>query len=66
MYICLCYAVTDKAIKQSISEGATSMRDLYQEHDLGKQCGKCCKDVKNILNEELLKLAEELPIQSVA
>ncbi|MFD1384854.1 (2Fe-2S)-binding protein [Rhodanobacter aciditrophus] len=66
MYVCLCNAVSDKTIKKSIADGATSMRDLYREHNLGNQCGKCCKDVKSILNEELLKLAEELPIAVVA
>ena len=63
MYVCLCNAISDKAIKKSIANGATSMRELYQEHDIGKQCGKCCKDVKGILNEELLKLADELLVK---
>lgn len=63
MYVCLCQAVSDKAIKKSIANGATTMRDLYREHNLGNQCGKCCKDVKGILNEELLKLADELLVQ---
>ncbi|MCO4784797.1 Bacterioferritin-associated ferredoxin [Marinomonas gallaica] len=63
MYVCLCNAVSDKAIKNSIANGATTMRDLYSEYNLGKQCGKCCKDVKGILNEELLKLADELLVK---
>ena len=63
MYVCLCNAVSDKAIKKSIAEGATTMRELYSQHCVGNQCGKCCKDVKGILNEELLKLADELLVK---
>lgn len=63
MYVCLCNAVSDKTIKKSIAHGATTMRELYDEHKVGSQCGKCCKDVRSILNEELLKLADELLVQ---
>ncbi|GAB3477983.1 (2Fe-2S)-binding protein [Marinomonas epiphytica] len=58
MYVCLCNGVTDKEIKSSIREGATTMRDLYKEHSIGSQCGKCCQCAKKILNNELIEIAE--------
>ncbi|TDO99682.1 bacterioferritin-associated ferredoxin [Marinomonas balearica] len=58
MYVCLCKGVTDKQIQSAVQDGATTMRELYQETEAGSQCGKCCKYVKSILNEELLQLAE--------
>ncbi|MEL0612805.1 (2Fe-2S)-binding protein [Marinomonas arenicola] len=58
MYVCLCNGVTDGQIKQSIQEGATTMKALYQETNLGSQCGKCCQCAKKILNDELLQIAE--------
>ncbi|MFI8620180.1 MULTISPECIES: (2Fe-2S)-binding protein [Marinomonas] len=58
MYVCLCNGVTDGQIKQSIQEGATTMKALYQETNLGNQCGKCCQCAKKILNDELLQIAE--------
>ncbi|MGO3344053.1 MAG: bacterioferritin-associated ferredoxin [Marinomonas sp.] len=58
MYVCLCNGVTDNQIKASIQEGATTMRALYKETNLGNQCGKCCQCAKKILNNELLQIAE--------
>lgn len=58
MYVCLCNGVTDKQIKASIKEGATTMRALYKEHNIGSQCGKCCQCAKSILNNELIQIAE--------
>lgn len=59
MYVCLCTGVTDKAIKEAIREGATTMRELYKETNIGSQCGKCCQCAKAILNEELISIADE-------
>lgn len=58
MYICLCNGVTDNQIKQSIHEGSMTMKALYQDTNLGNQCGKCCQCAKQILNNELLKISE--------
>lgn len=58
MYVCICNKVSDKDIKVSIQEGATTMRALYKEHNIGSQCGKCCQCAKKVLNNELIKIAE--------
>ncbi|SBS31550.1 Bacterioferritin-associated ferredoxin [Marinomonas spartinae] len=58
MYVCLCNGVTDKKVKEVIQEGATTMRELYKETNLGSQCGKCCQCAKKILNDELINIAE--------
>ncbi|AWY01297.1 bacterioferritin [Marinomonas primoryensis] len=58
MYVCICNQVSDKDIKASIQEGATTMRALYKEHNIGSQCGKCCQCAKKLLNNELIKIAE--------
>ncbi|MDX1678233.1 bacterioferritin-associated ferredoxin [Arsukibacterium sp.] len=55
MYICLCKAVSDKAIKQSIADGACSMRDLKARLGVGSQCGKCVCQASAILHNELVK-----------
>ncbi|MCW8357305.1 (2Fe-2S)-binding protein [Marinomonas pontica] len=47
MYVCICNRVSDKTIKASIQEGATTMRELYKEHSIGSQCGKCCQCAKS-------------------
>jgi len=58
MYICLCHGVTDKKIEQTIDEGATTMRELSKELNVGSQCGKCCGCAKKILNKKLIQIAD--------
>lgn len=52
MYICICHAVTDRDIRSCIEDGADSMRALRKELCVGTQCGKCARDVREILKEE--------------
>jgi bacterioferritin-associated ferredoxin len=52
MYVCICHAVTDREIRACIDDGANSMRDLRRELCVGTQCGKCAREVRDILKEE--------------
>lgn len=54
MYVCLCKAVTDKAIKQAIAEGEQTMRCLKNRLGVGSQCGKCVGQASQILHNEML------------
>lgn len=53
MYICVCKAVTDKAIQQKVAEGLCSMRELKQCLGVGSQCGKCVPAAQDKLNQSL-------------
>ncbi|MCB5225967.1 bacterioferritin-associated ferredoxin [Alishewanella sp. 16-MA] len=55
MFICVCKAVSDKAIKQAIAEGADSMRSLKNQLGVGSQCGKCLCQASQLLHNELVK-----------
>lgn len=55
MYICICKAVSDKAIKQAIANGADSVRELKAQLGVGSQCGKCVCQATQILHNELVK-----------
>lgn len=55
MFVCICKAVSDKAIKQAIAEGADSIRDLKARLGVGSQCGKCVSQASQILHNELVK-----------
>ncbi|QBL09146.1 (2Fe-2S)-binding protein [Rheinheimera sp. D18] len=57
MYVCLCKAVTDKAIKQKVAEGVSTMRELKMCTGLGSQCGKCTCQAQQILNCELAQIS---------
>jgi len=53
MFVCICKGITEKQIKVSVAEGASSVRDLYRELELGSQCGKCVGFARQVLNSEL-------------
>ena len=53
MFVCICHGVTDNRINQSIEEGSNSMRCLASKLNVGKQCGKCVKTAKKVLDEKL-------------
>ncbi len=53
MYICICRAVTDSAIHEFVSSGASSFRDLSSATGCGTQCGRCIAQVREVMNEAL-------------
>ena len=50
MYICICKAVTDGQIRGAISRGACTRKDLIQCLSVGRDCGKCNADVRELLH----------------
>lgn len=51
MYVCICHAVTDKQIREAISDGAHSLRDLRRQLGVMSGCGKCGNCVRDILQQ---------------
>jgi bacterioferritin-associated ferredoxin len=51
MYICVCKAVSDRAVRQAAHSGATSLADLRQRLELGTCCGKCACAARELLAE---------------
>ena len=49
MYVCLCKAVTDRQIRETISEGATTFAEIGRPLGVATQCGKCCQQAKSIV-----------------
>lgn len=53
MYVCLCNAVTDKAIRKVIQQHQPqTMKELRQHCPIGTDCGKCIRQAREILVEE--------------
>ncbi|EDU57774.1 [2Fe-2S]-binding domain protein [Providencia stuartii ATCC 25827] len=66
MYVCLCEAVTDKQIRSAVRQyHVTSLKGLRQILPVGRECGKCIRQTREILNDELA-LAEHICIAEVA
>ncbi|GAA4871455.1 bacterioferritin-associated ferredoxin [Ferrimonas pelagia] len=53
MYVCVCFGVTDKQVKQVVAEGATDLKTLQAKLNVGTQCGKCIKTTLEIMQQQL-------------
>ena len=62
MYICLCRAVTDKQIRESVENGASSFREVREELDLGTCCGRCVPEARELIDQTLSQLAARLSV----
>ena len=56
MYVCICKAVTDSAIRTAVSEGASSLRELSARTGCSTQCGRCVNAVREVLDAALVDL----------
>lgn len=51
MYVCICQAVTDTAIRKAVAAGATSLSDLSFRTGCATQCGSCREAALELLEE---------------
>ena len=55
MYVCMCFGVTDKAIKQAVEEhGVGNLRDLSAVLTLGSECGRCIQMAQSIIDNTII------------
>lgn len=54
MYVCLCNAVTERQIRQAISEGALTAGQLRQKLDADRVCGSCDDCLEDYLAEAFM------------
>ncbi|OAI00458.1 MULTISPECIES: (2Fe-2S)-binding protein [Methylomonas] len=52
MYVCVCKAVTDSQLDAAIDSGLCSRKQLVQCFGVGGDCGKCNKDITQILDRK--------------
>lgn len=58
MYVCLCKAVTDRQLESAMEQGLCSRRQLVECFGVGRDCGKCNKDIAAILDCRQRRLLE--------
>jgi len=56
MYICICNAVNDKAIRKAVDDGVNSWKELVRNLNVATQCGRCAIEAKSLFD---LVLAEK-------
>ena len=52
MYICLCQAVNERHIRESVQQGVRSMRELRQQLGVAASCGRCARHALHVLRQE--------------
>ena len=53
MYVCLCNGITEGQIRDAVSEGARSLRELRQRLGVASCCGKCADCAQQVVRETL-------------
>ena len=51
MYICICNAVTEKAVRECAGNGACSVEDLTAELGVAAGCGRCRECAHDLLRD---------------
>jgi len=51
MYVCVCKAVTEKQIREHLSDGVESFSQLRERTGIATQCGKCSADARACLRQ---------------
>jgi len=51
VYICLCHGVTDSAIREAVSNGVRTFRELSFSTGCGLQCGSCATQARALLTD---------------
>ncbi len=51
MIVCICRAVSDRQIRAVVSDGARSMAEVRAELGAGECCGKCSRQVRELIDQ---------------
>jgi bacterioferritin-associated ferredoxin len=51
MYVCLCKGITDSAIRNAVSAGASTFKEVRYTLGVATQCGKCACSAKEVIAE---------------
>jgi bacterioferritin-associated ferredoxin len=54
VYVCVCNAVTDRAIREVVDQGACSLYEVQCHLPVAACCGRCEETAIEIVNEHLL------------
>lgn len=61
MYVCVCRAVTERQIRDAVSDGARTLQDLRRGLGVSSECGQCAAAARRCLAEARQRLAPESP-----
>ncbi len=50
MYVCLCGAVTCKAVNDAVARGASTCKQVAAACGAGRDCGRCLRNLKTMID----------------
>ncbi|PWQ95183.1 (2Fe-2S)-binding protein [Leucothrix arctica] len=53
MYVCICNAVTDKAIKKAVNNGCHNFDKVCKKLNVATCCGRCKDHAREVVSEAL-------------
>jgi bacterioferritin-associated ferredoxin len=62
MYVCICNAVTDRAIREAASRGVSTLDELTLRTGCASGCGSCADLAQEILVEARARKVREFPL----
>ena len=51
MFVCVCQAITERQVREAVTGGARTVRDLRERLGLASGCGVCVSCAFGIINE---------------
>jgi bacterioferritin-associated ferredoxin len=52
MYVCLCNGITDRDIRQTIADGASSVEEVMYITGAATRCGSCMSTIAAMVEQE--------------
>lgn len=69
MYVCICNAVTDTAIRDAVDNGVRNLKQLSRINGCGVTCGSCQKVASAVIQQAVAEKRQQafgLPILQTA
>jgi bacterioferritin-associated ferredoxin len=60
MYVCICRAVTEAAVRGCIADGARTVKDVVKRCEAGTGCGTCVGKILALLGTGVNELSRPL------
>ena len=52
MYVCICNALSEAAIRDKAGAGARSVQEVYEALGVRPQCGKCIPVIRDMVHDD--------------
>ena len=64
MYVCVCYGVTDRQIREAARSGCRSVAELTLRTGAGANCGSCLDVAAELIEQAQADAPQSLPLLS--